>query len=532
MSFTVTALASSHQIASTAGPTLPTDVVGAGSLDLTVDAVLYTVVTTATTTLTELAEAISDLNVGLEAAALDIGGGNGSRLVISSETTGATSSFTATTGLASLGGFSVASQAGDATIQVGTGPGALTIQRATNTLTDVVDGLVIDLVSTTATQVTVTAAQDAQTVGADIELFVTTTNQLLDTIDDLTLADGTDVGLSLGIPVLRGDGTLRALRSRILDVMTHTVASLAGPMNHGARVGLGVTRHGRLSFDSAHFAAALASNREEALAVIGHLATSDTTSIAEPTSLLSTEPGVHPVVLDMGAREASIVGTPYIVPTSLVGVNVFADGINAHIAIGTGSSLAAAVQQLNDGMTLNAITSVVADAHFGAIRLRTAGLTGSAVSFQAFNDTLWNLTGVYIGSDPGDLPPGVTVSGAMASVSGLDVSVAHGPAAGLTFHLATTTGEVAGNVTTTRGLLGQLSLALGAFEGASGRVAGAQSAVSAGVHRIDDRLAAAERAYARRTAVLERQITAMQAALSSLRTSSSQLRSLFGDNFS
>ncbi|MCA9474343.1 MAG: flagellar filament capping protein FliD, partial [Nitrospira sp.] len=246
----VNQLASSHQITSKSGTavsSIDTDIVSgaSGTFSFQVGSgSVQTVNLSATSTLEDLKDAINDLGAGVGASLLNTGTEVSPqyRLVLSSNNTGADYAISITaddTDLNTVGsGVDTFQAALDSEVElgvtdVGAGTQAITINRSTNTLTDVIAGVTLNLEGEdTLNPVSITVSQDNEAVKESISSFVKSYNDVISFINERTNYDpqtkerGIFVGESLPRSVvssLRG-----AIFSEISGLTTLTSASQIG----------------------------------------------------------------------------------------------------------------------------------------------------------------------------------------------------------------------------------------------------------------------------------------------------------------
>ena len=244
--------------------------VGTGTLTFTrgTDSFSVTIGSTAQT-LSDVRDAINSAtdNPGIRASIINVDDGSGgtdSRLVISSGATGTSNALTITAtdddgnntdaaGLSSLvyppaGGGNVVTEqtaATDAIVQVF----GQTLTRSSNTISDAITGVTIDLLANTSTSGnsgTIDIALDKSSVTSRVNAFVESYNALIETIDAL---GGFDASTNQGGALL-GDPTLRAVSTGIRRELS-TVSEIDGlPFSTLAEIGITTQRDGKLSVDS------------------------------------------------------------------------------------------------------------------------------------------------------------------------------------------------------------------------------------------------------------------------------------------
>lgn len=242
VSFTVTSLASRHRLQTSGSFAAPTDLVGTGTFDLTSadgTTTLASIATDATTTLADLAQLIDDAGVGVDAQVLKVADGD-HRLVLTATETGQAAAFDVATDLTALGATSVLQSGTDAQLDLG---GGLTVSRSSNTITDLIDGVTLQLHATTTTAVDVTATRGTEAAADAVEALVKAADDVLG-----TLAKRTSYNAESGRGgVLQGDAAARSLELRIRSLLSDSAG--AGTVTHGSQMGISLTRAGRVEVD-------------------------------------------------------------------------------------------------------------------------------------------------------------------------------------------------------------------------------------------------------------------------------------------
>ncbi|MEW6659157.1 MAG: flagellar filament capping protein FliD [Thermodesulfobacteriota bacterium] len=167
-------------------------------------------------TLADLASAInsSGANPGVTATVMDMGASYGAtryRLLLQGKDTGSTNSITIDDALTTLDGtggtenfesttFTQTQAAQDAQIRVDGYPPGTWIERSTNTISDVITGVTLKLVSSSATAVQVTITDDTSAMQDKIESLVEQYNDVVANIKEQTKYDSTtgQAGILLG----------------------------------------------------------------------------------------------------------------------------------------------------------------------------------------------------------------------------------------------------------------------------------------------------------------------------------------------
>lgn len=275
IAFSVASLARSHAVAS-----------ASLTVDPAVDVVTTGPITVGTTTITDVgggtlndvASAINASGAGVTASVVQTAPGQ-YRLHLSASTTGAASEFTVTGTLGSLGAFGVVTQATDASITVGDGPGAYTTTSSTNTFTGLMTGVTLTVQSVGSATVTVSA--DGEALADSVETLVKAQNDATawirsnSTYDTATKKAG----------VLLADSATARLSQRLNEALS---SSIGGSSLSASGVGMSLGRDGVVTFDRAKFLAAYQTDPAAVTAVFtsGGAGTADD-GIAERLRLVS-----------------------------------------------------------------------------------------------------------------------------------------------------------------------------------------------------------------------------------------------------
>lgn len=521
LTFTIDQLAARHQAAGGSYAS-PDAAVGAGDLTISIGGVNHVVATDGGTTLAELAQRIGDLDAGVHAAVVALDATNHT-LLITADDSGVAGSFTASGTQAGLGSFGVVQQGTDAALTVGSGPGALTISRSSNTVTDLVAGATIELRETSTSPVTVSVARDPDAAVAAVQGFVDELNAALGTIGDLTRYDPE---AQVGGP-LTGDATARTLALDLRHALSGTV--LGGAYPYAGSVGISIDRTGTFTFDEAKLRDALADDWD----AVADLFTSGA-SAADPRldyvgSTAATVPGSYEVVITQAATSPSVEGSKYKKPSSETTFQILVDGLTVDVTVAKNATIDESVDAINAALTGAGAGSLVASrttlpSGDDAIRLDDSRY-GSAATFQVIGDP-FGLTGMHAGSDVAG-----TIGGEAATGTGRTLTADAGDPSGLAVRVSATQAEVdgaggslsLGDVTVADGLIGALDRVLDLAEGAGGRIARARATWQSQVDLIDDRIQVYEDRLDRREAQLLRQFASLETTMAALMSQSNWL---------
>jgi flagellar hook-associated protein 2 len=239
------------------------------------DGTLLGVVKPSAGTLADVSAAIKQAGIkGIGATAIRVGD-NQYRLQITSTSTGETAGdfklvpqtknadgtyTSAGAGGDAATGYTDMVKAADAKVYIvpasGGSAAAFDITSPSNTFADIMPGVTITAAK--AGTSTVNVASDPTQVSDAVAALVTATNAALDEIANQSKAGVAGPGGTVtGGGVLRGDSTLRSLRTQLLSAVTN---ALGDGKTSAASFGVQSTRDGKLSFDKDTFASAYAAD--------------------------------------------------------------------------------------------------------------------------------------------------------------------------------------------------------------------------------------------------------------------------------
>ena len=209
----------------------------------------------ASDTLNEIIQAINDAGIPVNATVLNTGtGAIPFRLVFNSEIAGKDGDL-----LVDDDGFGLnlttLSEASDSKVFFGSDDPtkATLIKRSSNTLTDVLQGVSIDLVAASDTAVTVTITRDTETIEDKIGDFVAAFNDSIQRIDqyDFFSVDTEQRG------VLLGNSTTARIRGALLRTVQGKATGVESQFQFLSQVGIKVGANSNLTFDRNKFQEAL-----------------------------------------------------------------------------------------------------------------------------------------------------------------------------------------------------------------------------------------------------------------------------------
>ncbi|MEM9035354.1 MAG: flagellar filament capping protein FliD [Actinomycetota bacterium] len=510
LSFTVDQLATSHQVASTTTYTSTADSVGAGTLTISVAGVDQEFTTTAGTTVENLAAEINEADIGVSATALQIDDTT-VKLVLSADETGEANQFTAS----GLGTFDTVSEGQDAIVTMGSDPlTQLQVKRSSNTITDLVPGVELQLKETTTEPITIEADRDIDAAVERVQGFVDALNGVMNEIQTQTVLD--EEGDNDG-PLI-GDGTLRSIEGELITEVTSLIDSLGTDRNYAASLGIEYTIEGVFELDSGRLREALEEDFDEVASFFARSGDTDDARLRFGFGSDSTVAGAYGVVVTQAATQASTVGSLYSAPGTDTTMTITNGDTSLDVTIASGATIETAISTINTALDNAGLGSLRASNEGGAIKLGQLRY-GADGSFDVSGSAGLGLDGSHTGVDAAG-----TIDGVAAEGNGRTLTSTAGDSEGLGVTVAVTEAELSGaggsidlgSITYSRGLMGELSELISGYEGVDGELATAQGRWSDRVDDIDDQIARYEDRLALREQTIRRQFTAMETTLSNL----------------
>lgn len=229
------------------------------NLNLSLGGVSQDPIAVTTATPAGMVSAINSADLGVTAQLINTG--SGYNVVLTGET-GATQSFTMSSddgsGNAVAGvSFTTSLQtAADASFKVN----GLTVTRSSNSITDVIDGVTLDLYSNTTGAARLDLNRDTTSIKDNLKGLVTAYNDFEDTLKILG-DSGSEVEEFGG--VLAGESLLQTVRTRVRGFISNNSTTPGATIKAARDVGLSLDRNGKLTLDETKLDTALQNNFAE-----------------------------------------------------------------------------------------------------------------------------------------------------------------------------------------------------------------------------------------------------------------------------
>lgn len=321
-SISVTQLAKYHTLRSNTDYAATSETFNTGTLSISIGgaAAVNVAINGTNNSLSGIRQAINDANAGVTATIINDGTTN--RLVLTSETSGSVGAVTVTAADDGSGGTHALTQLENAGLfQIQSADNAqftingLSITRSSNTVTDAVEGLTLNLTKGTALTPgvsTVTVAKNTTATTTAIEGFVKAYNSAVEFMKNSSAYNSTTKTGG----ALNAEGTVRTIRSELSTLINTTVTGIAGGTETLSSIGITMQVSGSLSIDNTKLQAALADPTKDLTSLFGQTAvgnegiavkikTSMTSMLAAGGLLAGRTDGLTTSIKDIGtARDA------------------------------------------------------------------------------------------------------------------------------------------------------------------------------------------------------------------------------------
>ncbi|MEX1091454.1 MAG: flagellar filament capping protein FliD [Phycisphaeraceae bacterium] len=224
-----------------------------------------TITLEATDTLEQVRDKINQAGLNAKASIINDGSqGSPYRLALTAGKSGRAGAFVFDDGGLNMGATNLV-EAHDAVVFYGSAnaANAIPIVSTSNTLTNVVPGVTIDLRNTSTTPVELVISRDDSAVTKGAESLVTAFNSLIDTLNKHDAYDSETKQRGL----LLGDSTVARVRSTLYSLVNARSSDLTGRYNSLSQVGITVGSGAKLQFNAEKFNQALATDRDAVVAL-------------------------------------------------------------------------------------------------------------------------------------------------------------------------------------------------------------------------------------------------------------------------
>lgn len=506
---------------------------GAGTKLVTIDAT--------NNSLQGIRDAINTAKIGVTATIINDGGASPYRLALTSDSIGKANSIkvsvTGDAALSNLLAHDPGNNTGQSLAETVTAQNAefkvdgVSVSKTSNTVTDVIQGVTLNLQKATATPVNLTVARDNATIKSSVESFVKAYNDLNKILKDISAYNPeTKTG-----SILQGDSTVRMLQSKMHSVLNTPVGNTGGSLSTLSQIGVSFQKDGTLVLDASKLNAAITSNFSDIASLFAATGKASDSLISYSSATSATRPGSYAVNVATLATQGKAAGNFNLnaglnTIAASTAINVTLDGTTASVALTAGSytasQLAAMVQSAINGASAfsSASSSIVATVDGSGFLTLTSSRYGSAsgvslsdgsgTAVSAFMGTATSTAGVDVAG---------TIEGLAATGSGQFLTSSAGNSTGLKLLVSGGSTGVRGTASYSQGYAYSLDALATSLLGSDGQLSGRKTGLDNTIKDIgkqrdalNQRLEMIEKRY-------RAQFTALDTMLSSMNLTSNYL---------
>ncbi len=376
---TVDSVARAHQVASQGVADADSEIttgtfeirVGSGDLrTITIDS--------SNNTLQGLAEEINNSDSGVSASIVvdSSGGSNSHRILLSSSKTGTDNQISITNNLAAASGSAAridfdlndpVQAATNASVTLGSGAGAISVESSTNQFSDLISGVRLDVLNASdGDGITVTVKGDTNAAVDGVRNFVNSFNSLMGQIESLTRYDAA----SEEAGILQGNRSVISLQQTIRSAVVNSVPGISQSLNRLSAIGVSVTDTGTLSLNETRLRSVLngevdgvgAAELKDLFAIQAESSISGIRFVRGSSKTLPSDAASYKVEITQAAERASVTAGADLAGTIVIEssnreLTVDIDGASATLSLGTGTFTAAELAE-NLQETINQSTDL------------------------------------------------------------------------------------------------------------------------------------------------------------------------------
>lgn len=460
-------------------------------------------------------DAINNAKIGVTATIVNDGGATPYRLALSTDSIGKTNSMKiSVSGDATVAGLLGHDPAGTQNLkETVTAQNAeftvngLFVSKASNSITDVIQGVTLNLAKITTSATTLTVARDTASVTTSVNAFVKAYNDLSKTLTDLTSYNPTTKQAGL----LHGDSTARTIQNQLRSMLGSSITGMTGSYSSLSQIGITTQQDGTLVADSTKLQNAINTNFNDIAGLFAEKGSASDSLINYNSATTKTKPGSYAVTVSQLATQGNLAGSAAAGLTITAGVNdtldVTVDGVSATVTLAAGTYTAAALateaqSKINGASAFSIAGILVAVTQTAGTMTLASNRYGSASNVAVAGNGATNLLGSSPTATAGVDAAG-TINGSAATGSGQYLTGATGnDAEGLKIQVAGGALGERGTVSYSHGYaykLGKLADTFLATTGSIGtRVDGINKSIADIGHRRDSlnlRLAKVEQNY-------------------------------------
>ena len=491
-------------------------------------------------TLQGIRDAINGANIGVTASIINDGSATPYRLALSSNSSGVANSMkisvagdaTLSTLLsqdpAAVQNLSQTTAAQNSAFKIN----GVSLSKASNTVTDAISGVTLNLSKITTSTTNLTIASDNSSVTNALTGFVKAYNDLSKSLKNVSSYNAaTKQGA-----ILQGDATVRTIQTQLRSILSSTVSGAAGSLTTLSQVGVSFQKDGTLALDSTKLSSALASGFNNVASLFGAIGASTDNLVSYSASSSSTQPGTYGINITQLAAQGNAVGTTAVAASTVITpgtndtLNLTVNGVSASITLLGGTytqqQLATMVQnQINASAGLSAagitVSSSISATGMLSISTNNYGLaTSVAINSGTSVSALFGATAITqtVGKNVAG-----TIGNSAATGSGQILTASNGAPNGLAVQINGGALGSRGTVSYSQGYAAKLDSMATSLLGTNGSIAGRTNGINKTIQAIGNRRTALQQRLVSIEANYRKQYSALDTMLTSMNQTSTYL---------
>ena len=482
-------------------------------------------------------DAINAANIGVTASIINDGSSAPYRLVLTSSNTGAANSMKISVSgdatVSSLLSYDPTSTTGQdlnqtlAALNANLAVNGLAVSKASNTISDIIPGVTVNLSKPSATPVTLTVAPDTATVTKNVNSFVTAYNALKTTLATMTAYDPSTQTAA----ILQGNLAILNIQSD-LNGLLNTPAAGAGPITNLAQIGVTFQRDGTLAVNNSMLASTLQNNFNNVAGLFAATGSATDNLITYSTQTSSTQPGSYPVNITQLATQGNETGTaaPNLTITAgsndTLNMNINGNNITVTIPAATYAStqaLSTEIQTLiNSNSTLSAAgISVSGTVNSGNISITSNNYGSTSSVIATGGNGLSNIFGTAISTQGTDVAG--TIAGLAASGTGQQLTAISGNAQGMSITVSGGALGARGTASYSQGYAYTINNYLTSLLSNSGALASSTNELNTNISDVAKQISALQQGLIAKQAMYTAEYTALNNMMTTMTSTSAFL---------
>lgn len=312
------------------------------------------------------------------------------------------------------------------------------VTKTSNTISDVVEGVTLNLNKVTSSPASLTVARDTNSIKSSINSFVKAYNELSGTLKNVSAYDA---AAKKGA-ILQGDATVRSLQTQLRAMIGTPVEGAPGDLKTLSSIGITFQKDGTLGVDQGKLNTAMTDHFDEIASLFTTIGSSTDSLVSFSSGTRSTKAGSYALDITQVATQGKTVGKAVTLPVVVAAgsnetLNLSVDGVSASIELSPGTYTTAGALAAELQAKINGATALSGAGVSVAVSESAGKLTITSVKYGSGSTVLISggTAEVSLGLD-GDTPSdGVdvagTIAGMPASGSGQVLTASSGDATGL-----------------------------------------------------------------------------------------------------